>query len=99
MDMYHAHSNSPPPPVSTRPTVAATNEIIYDELCGFVYPQNWGGTAKYNLTSMTMSDNECTLLYGFPSCSFRELVHRLTKVGLLRTNPRPGTYRLPHLTW
>ena len=61
------------------PVENSSAEPIFAELTGLVYPSSWGGTAKYNLTSPTMSDKTCRMLYGFP-VSFAELTHLITKV-------------------
>jgi hypothetical protein len=61
------------------PVENETDEPIVTELTGLVYPSNWGGTAKYNLTSDTMSDKTCKMLYGCP-VSFKELTYLLTNV-------------------
>jgi len=50
-------------PVELSPNVT---EPLLTELNGLVYPSNWGGTAKYNLTKLTMTKKTCTTLYGFP---------------------------------
>ena len=47
-------------------------EPVLTELNGLVYPNNWGGTAKYNLTKPTMSKQTCVTLYGFPM-EFKDL--------------------------
>lgn len=50
-------------PIELSPDVT---EPVLTELNGLVYPNNWGGTAKYNLTKLTMTKKTCTTLYGFP---------------------------------
>ena len=45
---------------------ASCTEPVVTELTGLVYSRSWGGTAKFNLTSDSMSDKTCKMLYGFP---------------------------------
>ena len=63
----------------TNPVVNNTSEPIFGDLVGLVYPKNWGGTAKYNLTKPTMSRKTCFMLYGMP-CGFEELCYLITEV-------------------
>jgi hypothetical protein len=64
---------------NANPVVNDTDEPIVAELTGLVYPNNWGGTAKYNLTKTAMPDKTCKMLYGF-RVSLSELTHLVTKV-------------------
>ena len=63
-------------PVELPPHVT---EPLLTELNGLVYPNNWGGTAKYNLTNLSMTKQTCTTLYGFP-VEFQWLQFLLTRV-------------------
>jgi len=63
----------------TNPVENDTDEPILGDLVGLVYPKNWGGTAKYNLTKHTMGRDTCNMLFGFP-CTFKELSYLITEV-------------------
>ena len=51
--------------------------ILQTHQCRLIYPTNWGGTAKYNLTSADMSDRESVSAHsiGFILPHHQRLLH------------------------